>query len=484
MRRRGFLSGALAMAALPACAAPPPSSSARPGPRPPGGPARLAPRADDLIARAALGGALGYAVADARTGQLLEARGALTPLPPASVAKAATALYALETLGPAHRFVTRVVATGPVTGGRLDGDLVLLGGGDPSLDTDGLHDLAGQVRAAGITVVGGRLLVWDGALPFVERIDASQPDHVGYNPAVSGLNLNFNRVHFSWKRNGRGYETALDARTERFRPAVTAARMRVADRALPVYTYARGDGVDEWTVARAQLGEAGSRWLPVRDPSAYAGEVLRAMLAARGVAAPAARGVRRPPEGREVARVAGADLERLARVTLRWSTNLAAEAMGLAATRARGIAAGDLGSSANAMTGWLQARAETGRTDFDDHSGLNATSRVAPLDMVRILSAPGVEARLRPALRDMTLSEAGIPLRAKTGTLNFVSGLAGYFPARSGRMLAFATFTANLDRRGRLSVGEMERPEGGRGWGRRSRRLQFDLVERWAAVHG
>jgi D-alanyl-D-alanine carboxypeptidase/D-alanyl-D-alanine-endopeptidase (penicillin-binding protein 4) len=148
------------------------------------------------------------------------------------------------------------------------------------------------------------------------------------------------------------------------------------------------------------------------------------------------------------------------------------------------VAADDLASSGAAMTGWLQARADVRRTDFDDHSGLNVTSRVAPLDMVRVLSAPGVEARLRPVLRDMTLEDAGIPLRAKTGTLNFVSCLGGYFPSRSGQMLAFATFTADLARRGALSVGEMERPQGGRAWGRRSRQLQFDLVERWAAVHG
>jgi D-alanyl-D-alanine carboxypeptidase/D-alanyl-D-alanine-endopeptidase (penicillin-binding protein 4) len=482
MRRRGFIAGTFSLAALPACAGP--ERSVRPAARPAGGPARLAPRAEDLIAEAGLGGQLGYAVADVATGRVIEARGALTPLPPASVAKAATALYALEVLGPDHRFATRVLASGPVSGGRLEGDLILLGGGDPSLDTDGLHDLAGQVRAAGIREVGGRLLAWGGALPRIERIDPTQPDHVGYNPSISGLNLNFNRVHFSWAREGAGYRTALDARTERFRPEVRAARMRVADRALPVYTYARADGVDQWTVARGQLGGSGARWLPVRDPVAYAGEVFRAMLAAQGVAAPAAQAAARPPEGREVARVAGAALDRLAQSTLRWSTNIAAEAMGLAATQAGGRRPADLGRSADAMTDWLARRSGMGPSDFDDHSGLNATSRVAALDMVRVLAAPGVADRLRPVLRDMTLDEAGIPLRAKTGTLNFVSCLAGYFPSRAGRMLAFATFTADLGRRGGLSRGEMERPEGGRGWGRRSRRLQFDLVERWAAVHG
>jgi D-alanyl-D-alanine carboxypeptidase/D-alanyl-D-alanine-endopeptidase (penicillin-binding protein 4) len=51
-------------------------------------------------------------------------------LPPASVAKALTSLYALDTLGADHRFQTRVMATGSVIGGVLKGDLILVGGGD------------------------------------------------------------------------------------------------------------------------------------------------------------------------------------------------------------------------------------------------------------------------------------------------------------------------------------------------------------------
>ena len=44
------------------------------------------------------------------------------------VAKVVTALYALETLGSEYRFVTELIATGPIVDGRLDGDLYLVGG--------------------------------------------------------------------------------------------------------------------------------------------------------------------------------------------------------------------------------------------------------------------------------------------------------------------------------------------------------------------
>ena len=70
----------------------------------------------------------------------------------------------------------------------------------------------------------GKFYVYDGALPNLDEIDESQLDQSGYNPAISGLNLNFNRVHFEWKREGGAYTVMLDARSINFRPAVTVAK--------------------------------------------------------------------------------------------------------------------------------------------------------------------------------------------------------------------------------------------------------------------
>ena len=56
-------------------------------------------------------------------------------LPPASVTKAVTALYALDALGGAFRFITRLFATGPIEAGILRGDLILAGGGEKEIVT-------------------------------------------------------------------------------------------------------------------------------------------------------------------------------------------------------------------------------------------------------------------------------------------------------------------------------------------------------------
>lgn len=132
--------------------------------------------------------------------------------------KALTAAYALDRLGAAHRFETRVLATGPVVGGVVQGDLLLVGSGDPVLDSDMLGDLAARLAAQGIRGVRGRYLAWGGALPALEQIDAEQPEFVGYNPALAGLNLNFNRVNFEWARAAQGWKLTMDARAERLCP--------------------------------------------------------------------------------------------------------------------------------------------------------------------------------------------------------------------------------------------------------------------------
>jgi serine-type D-Ala-D-Ala carboxypeptidase/endopeptidase (penicillin-binding protein 4) len=85
-------------------------------------------------------------------------------LKPASNEKLLTALGVLQLLGPDTTLQTTVMRSGPVEGGVLQGDLVLIGGGDPLLDLSGptsFAALAKAVKAAGITRVAGRLVYDD-----------------------------------------------------------------------------------------------------------------------------------------------------------------------------------------------------------------------------------------------------------------------------------------------------------------------------------
>ena len=495
--RRAVLGGLLAASAFPAFALAP-ERSPRPVPRPAvtgarGGGASIAARSiEDLLGRANLGGVTGFIALDAQSGAILEEHGADLPLPPASVAKAPTALFALHALGLEHRFITRVLARGgAVSGGVLRGDLVLQGGGDPGLQTADLAAMADALIAQGLRRVEGRFLVDDRALPALAQIAAEQPVQAGYNPAISGMNLNFNRVHFQWARSGGQMQLTMDARSNREVPPVSVIGIGAHDGG-PVYTYASTGQSEVWTVQRQALGNGGSRWLPVRRPGAYAGDVLRALLAARGCGVPAPVAATSGSGGVVLAENRSAQLTEMMRDMLRYSTNITAECAGLAA--ARGLAPGtaDLVRSGQVMASWLARRYGAQGMHFVDHSGLGDASRVTARAMGTFLLAAHREGILPGLLRRHTMRDAQgremnnhpVAVHAKTGTLNFVNGLGGYARAPGGREIVFAIFSGDLTRRAAIPVETRERPPGAPEWARRARMLQQGLIERWSASYG
>ncbi|SLN67223.1 D-alanyl-D-alanine carboxypeptidase DacB precursor [Falsiruegeria litorea R37] len=488
---RRFLLGALGAISVPGTGfANAPVTSLRPQMRGLGGAPQGGP--ETVIKASGLSGDVAFAVADAKTGLQLEAVGSASGLPPASVAKALTALYALDVLGAGHVFRTELVATGPVKNGVLRGDLVLVGGGDPTLDTNSLAKMAGNLKAAGVREVRGAFKVYDGALPYVRSIDPAQPDHLGYSPSVAGIALNFNRVHFEWKRGGKGYTVAMDARSNKYKPQVAMAQMQVKNRRLPVYTYEETQRVDKWTVASQALGKGGSRWLPVRKPALYAGDVFQTLARANGIVLKNPKIAKARPGGTVLTVHQSAPLQSILKGMLKYSTNLTAEMVGMFATAARSGTPNSLKSSAQEMSRWAAAKYGMKGTSLVDHSGLGDASRMTPQDLLGALVQVHKQGILRPLLKPFAMRDSKgrvlkshpIKVDAKTGTLNFVSGLGGFMTAADGTELAFAIFTADTAKRSRIKRADREVPEGARAWNRRSKRLQQKLIERWGALYG
>lgn len=488
--RRLFLGSAIAAVAGVAHAAPP-TASLRPVLRAEDFYKRAVPDAGDIISSAKLSNRVAYSVADATSGVSLEGLNPTRGTPPASVTKAVTALYALDVLGEAHRFDTRIIVTGGVTDGEVQGDLVLVGGCDPTLDTDGLAQMAADLKAAGIIGVKGEFRVYEGALPVVARIDPGQPDHVGYNPAVSGLALNYNRVHFEWRRANGNYSVSMDGRTAKLRPAVQMASMQIKDRSSPIYTYADSGTRDTWTVAKGALGKAGARWLPVRKPGLYAGDIFATLAGAQGIRLKKPKMIEGAPKGEVLVTRYSIPLREILRDMLKYSTNLTAEMVGMAASRTKGMQAGDLKISAGMMNTWAAQNLGMTAPGLVDHSGLGDASRLSAQDMVKALvRMHGSDFRtiLKPVfLRDRKgrpQKDHPIKVDAKTGTLNFVSALAGYLTGPDGTVMAFAIFAGDLDARAKIPRQDREAPRGAKGWNGRAKRVQLQLIERWGILYG
>ena len=490
--RRAFLSSALSFVGTTAVLADAPLNSLYPRLRGADAPKVVVKSADAIVTASKLSGKVAFVVADAKSGARLEGMNAKTSVAPASVTKAITALYALNMLGAGHRFTTRLIATGGVSGGVVQGDLILAGGGDPTLDTDALADMAHQLKASGIREVRGRFLVYDGALPYVKTIDTDQPDQVGYSPAISGIALNYNRVHFEWRRASGKYSVAMDARSAKYRPNVTMAKMRIVEKGSPVFSFADKGGVDNWTVARGALANGGSRWLPVRKPALYVADVFATMADSQGIRLKAAKVVSKLPTGTSLLSHNSEPLRKILREMLKYSTNLTAEMVGMAATIKRRGRVSGLKASANEMNGWAKSALGVQGMKLVDHSGLGAANRMTADAMVGALVKVYGSDVLRPILKDIpvrdekrkVIENSPFKVVAKTGTLNFVSGLGGYMTAADGTVLAFAIFVSDEKIRSRISKANREAPQGAKTYNTRAKKVQQKLLGRWGSVYG
>lgn len=473
LSRRSLLLGLLASGALPGVL----RAEIRPPRRPAAGAVAAVVPTDpeSLIAGAKLNAEVAFAVIDPVSGQLLASRDPDAALPPASTMKAVTSLYALEKLGPTHRFTTRVHRAGDT--------LILAGGGDPELDTDGLAALAKMAaeaeKAAGRSAPA-RFEVWGGALPHVAEISPGQAVHLPYNPTISGMILNFNRVHLGWS----GGQLSLEARGARQSPRAYTVSAGIADRARPLFTYDDASEKESWTIARGAMGKSGSRWLPVRRPELYAGDVFQTLCRAQGLVLPAATVATAAPAGEVIASLDSKPLLEVLKGMMEYSNNLTAEVVGLAASGKP-----DLASSAAEMEAWLRVKGIAGDFHLSDHSGLSPASRVTARMLASMVAGPGNSQGLRGLMKHIRLRDAkGKPMEspivvdAKTGTLNFVSNLTGYAQDAGGRPLAFAILTGDENRRAATEGQEL--PDGVSVWTRNSKRLQQGLIESWIASYG
>jgi len=117
---------------------------------------------------------------DLRTGETVYARNAGRSLLPASTEKLSVAFAALRDLGPGYRFRTDVVGVGSLEAGAWNGDLFMVGHGDPTLALSDVGTLARRIRASGIRRIDGR--VFGDESYFDSRRDAP-----GWKPSYLGI---------------------------------------------------------------------------------------------------------------------------------------------------------------------------------------------------------------------------------------------------------------------------------------------------------
>ena len=441
------------------------------------------------VAARPAGTELGYLVLDLASGAELAAHNPDLPLIPASTAKLATALVALDVLGPEHRYRTELLGRGPVVGGVLEGDLILRGGGDPGLDLADLLELAVRLRAGGIQQVTGEFLIDDLSLPRLTEIESTQPLEAPYNPSLGALSLAFNRVQLTWRGGGRIEAATIPPLDEAlFRPAPADA--------LPpggIELETAGPAAVVWQVADrgGRLQEAD---LPVKDPGLHAGAVFRRLALAQGVLLPAPQRAPAPAEGGVIAVHESPPLRFLLHDMLLYSNNMMAELVGLSAAARLGPVADLASASALLLQRLEQLIPEVAweGVELANLSGLDGSGRLTPRQLGAILRYGWLDEAL-PALLPASgwsgtlinrYREPGEALRvwAKTGSVNYGSALAGYLYPPSDRPAVFVAMISDL--RARAAYDALDRPNrtdeaAAQAWNANARALQNRLIDAW-----
>lgn len=410
-------------------------------------------------------GVQGVVIRSADTGDTLYERGGDLALIPASNMKLLVSSAALLCLGPDFTWVTEVLASGPIdSNGTLEGDLIIRGGGDATLDTEGLRELARRIKSAGIVKVKGAVVADDTAFDG-RRLGwgwSWDDEPYYYSAQISALCLNRNTVDV-WVYPGRSAGSPAVIRTVPPTNLVTVESTATTGRADSEKTIRvnrkRGLNVIQvsGSIPEGQYPEQREAPATVEDPALYAGDVFRTELTRQGIlVAGGLRSGAAPEDAVLIVKRTSPPLSHVLALLNKPSDNLIAEVLLKSLGRAvKGSGTTEAGIEA-VMEVFAQVGMDTGAIRMVDGSGLSrlnlvtARSIAALLGYMRVhpqwnvfvnsLPTAGVDGTLRGRMKG-TAAEGRV--RAKTGYLSRVSSLSGYVNTRSGERLVFSILMNN-----------------------------------------
>lgn len=393
-------------------------------------------------------------------------------LVPASVAKVAAVATAADAVGWNYRFETTVRATGPVVDGVVQGDVIVVGSGDPTIGGRGGADLGAWIdalQAAGIRTIDGRIIGDDNAIEEPRPQLAWAWDDLGYTSGAlfGALNVAENRLTVR-------ITPGIAAGT----PAAVTVEPYAAYRPLSnrVTTGEPGSMQLVWPEQRpgepyltiAGTVAAGAAPVPLTvsagNPTFWFASVFRNRLQAQGIAVTGEAWdiddvVPPPDRTRETVLYThwSPPLAEIVQPLLKDSINLYAEAV-----MRLNAAPGPPATNDAALEGFrqrLQAWGIAGDAQqVIDGSGLSRRDVISAEAMLAILQRMQDATAASPFVRGLPIAGVdgslatrmrGTPaagnVRAKTGTMSNIRSMAGYVTTRDGERLAFVAMVNNFE---------------------------------------
>jgi D-alanyl-D-alanine carboxypeptidase/D-alanyl-D-alanine-endopeptidase (penicillin-binding protein 4) len=433
---------------------------------------------------------LGFAIYDIENGKALHSYNPKKPFIPASVNKMLSCYMSLLVLGPQYRFTTEFWLQ-PISEKQFE--LIILGGADPSLDGKALMKAAINVQQATLGKEIVKFSYIDNLFPKSDMISDLGLDDQAYNPGLGPLSASYNRF-VVYSPRGKPQSTI---------PPLTSIQLRKSHEKFSPgkkFNHIASSEIETWLYSR-KVRYRRFENVPIRKPGLFTSELFRFLAKKNGLDLPAPKEKASLSQKAKKIFVLKSDpLERLVDATLEYSNNLYAESMYLYALRTINRIPISLEDSGKYFLKWLEKhfdQIDWKGSRFANGSGLSTLNRVTPSQFSQalikahdfklgdnpywnLLSISAESGFLRRKMRTPPLA---FNIWAKTGSLDYVNNLAGYFYSQSGQKLAFTLFINDFEKR-RLSNG----PNGpkvnrlrrrARTWKRRTNQLIEDLLSQW-----
>jgi len=386
---------------------------------------------------------------------------------PASNLKILTTAVALQTLGPNYRFPTGLYTDGTLKNGALDGNLYIKGYGDPKFVTEQMWLLVNELKNIPVRKITGNIIGDDSFFDDRKRVKTwiKNPGAQAYEAPLGALSFNFNTVQAFVSpgiKVGSKPEIIIEPDTDYFTLDNQAKTLKPGKRGRLIVNRLDRNGFDEITVSGGiRLNQPRAQYfLNITDPTQYTLSTLKTYLDHAGIQFHGTTEQGRVPEtAMELFTHESEPLTLALQGLNKFSNNFVAEQI------VKTIGAEKYGPPGTTLKGlkafeeYLMALGyKQDQYKVVDGSGLSRQNRLSPqmiIDILRYvkndlgvypefvsaLGVMGVDGNVKNRMRGVKSPERA---RVKTGTLNFVSSLSGYFQSRDGETFAFSILMNSL----------------------------------------
>lgn len=403
-------------------------------------------------------------VLDAKTGETVFAGNPDMGLAPGSTLKTVTSITAFNVLGKDYQFQTQVGYTGAISAdGTLTGDIIIKGGGDPTLGSwrwastkEGvvLNTMVAALKKAGIKKINGRVIGDNGAFKSQSIPDGWIWQDLGtyYGAGIAGLCWRENQFDILLKTGSVGSTISIagtnpETNYLQYKSELTNGAAKTGDLAypyLPAYgskvMYLRGTYAIDQTkkrVAAAIPDPAFDAALRLTDTLKSIGITVSSdpqssmMLADKGQTVSAAT--------KSITTIQSPELSKIVYWLNQKSINLYAEQL-LATIATKAGKPASTTDGVDAMKAFWELKGIDKRSmNIFDGSGLSPEDRITTSTMARVLQSARKEAWFNDFYESLPVYN---DMKMKSGSINSVQAYAG-FQTHGGRQLCFSIMVNN-----------------------------------------